>query len=109
MYGNDYSYVPALFAGLMTTAGAGGLIVSLIPASRIRIPAFQAWLSVPVLLSVGLGVIVALWADNIEPHTSILAAVFFSVIFVPPWLIVACSVFIISRYLQGVAADRNAK
>ena len=102
MYENDYSWVPAFFAGWMAIASVGGLALSFIRPDRMRARVFWAWLSVPVLVSIGLGVFAALYAENLESYSPLLFVPMLGVILAPPWLIAACSLFSFSRYFRGV-------
>lgn len=107
MYENDYSWVPGFIVGLMAVAAVGGLTVAVIRPSLIRRRALIAWLTLPITLSIGLGVMSALFAQNIEPITPILLPLFLSAILMPPWLITAAPAFVFSRYLQSRSAKRS--
>lgn len=91
----------------MALAALGGLMVSLIRPNAIRSRALWAWLSVPFLLSVALGVVAALFGENLEPYSPVLFVPIFTIMFLPPWIIAACPVFAISRSLQAKIAERN--
>lgn len=100
MYENDYSWIPPFFAGWMAKAALGGLALSFMRPDRMRTRALWAWLSVPILIAVGLGVAAALYAENIEPYSPIFMVPIFSMILLPPWLLAACAPFALCRYLQ---------
>lgn len=107
MYGNDYSWVPSFFAGLLALAALGGLLISLIKTDTIRFRIFKAWLLMPALLSMGLGVVAAIFGKNLEPYSPILFVPVFAIILLPPWLIAACPVYGFARYLQAKVRRRR--
>lgn len=106
MYENDYSWVPGFIVGLMAVAAVGGLTVAVIRPNPIRRRALFAWLTLPITMSFGLGVLSALFVQNIEPSTSILLPLFLSAILMPPWLLAVTPAFGFSRYLQSRFAKR---
>jgi hypothetical protein len=101
MYENDYSWVPGFLAGFVVVAVAGGITVALIRPNQIRKRVLIAWLTMPISMSVGLGVLSALIAQNIEPYTPIFLPIFLSIILLPPWLMAAAPAFGLCRYLQS--------
>ena len=101
MYENDYSWVPGFLAGFMVVGAVGGMTVALIRPSQIRKRVLIAWLTMPVSMSLGLGVLSAFIAQNIEPYTPFFLPVFLSVVLLPPWLIAAAPAFGLCRYLQS--------
>lgn len=107
MYENVYSWVPAFFAGWVAIASVGGVALSFIRPDRMRTRVLWTWLSMPMLVSVGLGVLAALYAENLEPYEPLLFVPMLTVILAPPWLIAACSLFSFSRYLRGVFAKTS--
>lgn len=104
MYENDYSWVPGFFVGFMVVAAVGGIAVALFRSNQIRKRALIVWLTMPISISVGLGVLSAFIARNIDPYTPILLPVFLSIILLPPWLMAAASAFGFCRYLQSKVA-----
>lgn len=73
MYENDYSWVPAVLAGFATLGALGGLIISLVRSDQTRRRVLRTWLSVPLLVSVGIASIAAIYAVNLNPWSPILS------------------------------------
>lgn len=117
MYENDYSWVPSFFAGLMAVAALGGMMIALIRSRATRLCVLWVWLSIPVVLSMVLGVS-ALFAENVEPLTPILLVPFVAALLLPPWAIATFPAFAVCRYvfakvsgllLASASADFPAK
>lgn len=103
MYENDYSWIPSFFGGLFALAALGGLVISLIGPDTIRSRVFRAWLSVPVLLSMGSGAAAAIFGENLVLCSLVLFVLIFAVITSPPWIIAAYSVYAFARVIQSKA------
>jgi polyferredoxin len=103
MYENDYSWVPSFFGGLMALAAVGGGAISLIRPRALRSRILKVWLLMPVLFSLVLGVVAALFAKNLEPYSPALFVPIFAIIFSLPWLIAACPAYGFVRFIQDKA------
>ena len=101
MYDNDYSWVPSFFAGLSAVAALGSSTVAIIKIDLIRRRAFKVWLLVPILLSIGLGVVAAIFGENLEPYSPILFVPIFAIIISPPWLVAASLAYAVTRSMRG--------
>ncbi len=103
MYANDYSWVPTYLAGFVALAALGGLIIASIRSDTARSRLFVAWLLVPVLLAIGLGVVGAALGRNFGPYSPILFVPIFAASISIPWIIAAWPVYAFARFILARA------
>ena len=87
MYASDYPRVPSYLTGLLDLAAIGGLFISRIGSDTIRSRILWAWLLVPVLLAIELGVVGAIMDRNFGPYSPIIFVPIFAASISLPWII----------------------